>query len=188
MTLKRCLLLAITMISSLALTAANKPQTVYVYGFAASFNDSTVYFTDIYQVDSAYVDSKTKFLYSRNDYTYQLRHYLTGKGLSNMTCVTCFAFTRKDAEKKFAALRKRYITGNNFDVNYINAGDFSYEAVKYDESKPEVKAEKPKKPKSSNGGPGGPGGGPGGPGGAGGPGGGMGGMGGGPGGGMGGSF
>ncbi len=181
MTLKRCLLLAVTMISSLAMTAANKQQTVYMYGFAASFNDSTVYFTDIYQVDSAYVDNKTKFLYSRHEYTYQLRNYLTNKGLSNMTCVTGFAFTRKDAEKEFTALRKRYIAGNHFDVNYINVDDFSYEAVKYDEDQPEVKVEKPKKPKGGKGAPGGPGG-MGGPGGA------PGGMGGGPGGGMGGSF
>ncbi len=157
MTLKRCLFLALMVLSSVAMSAVNKAQTIYLYGFAASFNDSTVYFTDIYELDSAYVDTKTRFLYSRNDYSYQLQQYLADKGYKNATCVTGFAFTRKDAEKKFTALRKRYITGNHYNVNYIKADEFSYQAVKFDGQETEEPAVKPKKQKRIKGkGPGGP--------------------------------
>ncbi len=177
MTLKRHLLLAMLTLLTLTAGAKNKLCTVYMYGFAASFNDSTVYFTDIIQMDSAYVDTKTGFLYSRNDYSHQLRNYLSGQGLQNMTCITSFALKRKDAEKKFANLRKRYITGNHYDVNYLTADKFTYIPVEMDEAaEQEAQQEKPKMPKGNSGGPGGPGGGA--PGG-GGPGGGMSGMGGG---------
>ncbi len=178
MTLKRHLLLAMLVLVTLTAGAKNKLCTVYMYGFAASFNDSTVYFTDIIQMDSAYVDEKTGFLYSRDDYSHQLRNYLVAQGFKNMTCITSFALKRKDAEKKFANLRKRYIAGNHYDVNYLTADKFTYIAVELDEAAAQVEQqEKPKKPKGEGGfGQGGPGGG--GPGG-GGPGGGMSGMGGG---------
>lgn len=57
-----------------ALTFALQKHTPgYICGFATSFNDSTVYFTDIQYMDSTYTDSKTGFLYSRDNYSYQLR-------------------------------------------------------------------------------------------------------------------
>ena len=57
---KKIIMTLATMLLTTGAWAALKPKTIYVYGFAASFNDSTVYFTDIQQVDSAYIDSKTK--------------------------------------------------------------------------------------------------------------------------------
>ena len=42
---------------SLGVQAEKKPkmQTVYIFGFSASFTDSTAYLTDVMQLDSAYV-------------------------------------------------------------------------------------------------------------------------------------
>ena len=55
-----------------AATAQNiqVPQA-YMFGFAASFNDSTVFFTDIQQVDSVWVTKKKGFLAGRSNYAYQ---------------------------------------------------------------------------------------------------------------------
>ena len=63
-------LFATTVISAKR-TAVDK---VYMFGFAASFNDSTVYFTNVQTVDSAWMDTKTKFLLGRDNYSYQLRN------------------------------------------------------------------------------------------------------------------
>lgn len=106
-----------------------RPKTIFVYGFAASFNDSTVYFTDIQQVDSAYIDSKTKFLYSRENYSYQLRDYLAKLGFKNATCVTSFSKSKKEAEKKYLALRKKYLEGGKYNINYLKEQDFRYQAI-----------------------------------------------------------
>ena len=63
MILKKLLLVlvAFLMVGSVA-KAADKTKKVYVYGIAISFNDSTVYMTDIQTLDSAAVkrrDSST---------------------------------------------------------------------------------------------------------------------------------
>ena len=89
-----------------ALTFAVQKHTPgYICGFATSFNDSTVYFTDIQYMDSTYTDSKTGFLYSRDNYSYQLRGHMQKNGVANPTCITFFSKKRKDVEKKYAALK-----------------------------------------------------------------------------------
>lgn len=126
---KKIILTLVAMLMATGAWAELKPKTVFVYGFAASFNDSTVYFTDIQQLDSAYIDSKTKFLYSRENYSYQLRDYLDKLGFKNATCTTSFATTKKEAEKKYLALRKKYLEGGHYYINYLKEQDFRYQAI-----------------------------------------------------------
>ena len=97
--LKKYLFVA-TFLLTLATTASAKlVQTkVYLFGMAASFNDSTAYLTDVQEID-AWINDKGKFLYSRENYSYQLRDFLQSQGFANATCITCFALSRKKAEK-----------------------------------------------------------------------------------------
>ena len=81
MKLRLYLALAAMLLPSL-MFAAQKNVPLYVCGLATSFNDSTVYFTEIQKIDSAYVDSKTGFLYGRDSYSYQLREQMQKQGLS----------------------------------------------------------------------------------------------------------
>lgn len=129
MDLKRRLLCALMVLGCLSAMAENKARTVYLYGFAASFNDSTVYFTGVQKLDSAYLDTKTKFLYSRENYSYQLRDYLAGIGFSNATCITSFAGTPKEAEKKYQALRKKYTGKGNYVIKDIKEAEFSFKPI-----------------------------------------------------------
>ncbi|WP_308239684.1 hypothetical protein [uncultured Prevotella sp.] len=118
-----------------ALTFAVQKHTPgYICGFATSFNDSTVYFTDIQYMDSTYTDSKTGFLYSRDNYSYQLRGHMQKNGVANPTCITFFSKKRKDVEKKYAALKKRYATKGRYDVKYLLASDFAFTPIIPDES------------------------------------------------------
>ena len=110
----------------LCLWGATRPAKVYLFGFASSFNDSTVYFTEIQQLDSVYIESKTKFLFSRENYSNQLREHLQQEGVKTPTCVTCFALKKKDIDKKYARLRK-------FIVKEVKQPGFRYEAIKPDE-------------------------------------------------------
>lgn len=114
--------------------AINKQETLYLYGIATTFNDSTVYITEIQQMDDTWVDTKTGFLYSRDNYSYQLRDYLKKNGVAHPTCVTVFGKTRKDAEKKYIAIKKKYATKGQYDIKYITSHDFSYNAIIPDES------------------------------------------------------
>ena len=132
-----------------ALTFAVQKHTPgYICGFATSFNDSTVYFTDIQYLVSTYTVSKTGFLYSRDNYSYQLRGHMQKNGVANPTCITFFSKKRKDVEKKYAALKKRYATKGRYDVKYLLASDFVFTPIIPDES--EMKdAHKPAKIKKS---------------------------------------
>lgn len=93
---------------AISMLAKGHRETVYIFGFAASFNDSTVYFTDVQRIDSAWIDSKTKFLMSRENYSAQLAGYLESQGLKNQVCVTSFAKKENKAKKKLQKMVKRY--------------------------------------------------------------------------------
>ena len=100
--------LAIAAFSSLAVTAKNEAKTAYIFGFAASFNDSTVYITPVQQLDSAYITSKNHFLVNRENYSYQLRDYLEQQGAGNRTCIVMYDTDQKKAEKKWIKLYEHY--------------------------------------------------------------------------------
>ena len=131
--MRKLILTLVVALTALTASAVNKPEKVYMYGFAASFNDSTVYFTSLQEIDSVYIDSKTKFLYSRDNYSYQLRDYLSAHGAENYTCTTVFALNRKAAEKKYAKLRKRYTQGGKYTVKELSKTDFIFVPIKEQE-------------------------------------------------------
>lgn len=142
---------AIMLMMSLQASAVVRPTTLYAYGFSASFNDSTVYFTEIQQIDSAWVNQRNGFLYSRDSYSYQLKNYLQNLGVENPTCIISFAKTRKEAEKKYMALRKKYTKEvGAFTVKYVSLQEFQFIAISAqddpnvvtDDSKEAIKAEK----------------------------------------------
>lgn len=143
------------LISILPIQAKIVKQATYIYGFATSFNDSTVYLAEIQLVDGAWVDTKTGFLYGRDSYSYQMRDWLKGKGFKAPTCVTGFANTRKKAEEKYLKLRNKYLAKGRYDIKYLGVSDFRYNAVEFDEEKVYVdsatsKVVKTKKQKKTN--------------------------------------
>jgi len=116
------------------LTAKNRcVPKLYAFGFAASFNDSTVHFTDIQEMDSVWINDKNKFLIDREDYSYQLRNYMESRGLPHRTCVISYALTLKDAQKKYSKMRDRYVKRGGVDIKMIPNEEFKFTAIKLDE-------------------------------------------------------
>ena len=105
-------------------------QTVHLYGFAASFNDSIVYFTDLQTIAQAAID--------RNN-SNQLRDYLATQGYPHATCVTVWATSRAALEKKYQRMRSRYLMLANrrakkngtasYTIKYLTPEEFSYTPV-----------------------------------------------------------
>ena len=114
-------------------SAENHARKVFMFGFAASFNDSTVYFTDIQEVDSVWLETKNKFLYSRDNYSYQLKDHLKGIGQEHPACLVVFAEKKKDAARKDVKMRKRYVSNKKgqhlYNIKYINANDFRFKGI-----------------------------------------------------------
>ena len=151
-------LIATAMLLGISMQVSAKDKEVskvYMFGFAASFNDSTIYITDIQEIKGAYVVERTKFLVNRDEYSYQLRNYLQGQGNAFPTCITSYAYDRKTIEKKFAKIKKRYIDKNKgrYIIVNISKEQFTYqpvssdEVVNVDESEQTVQQSKSKKKK-----------------------------------------
>lgn len=127
--------LAVVMLVASTATAKKVvvPQ-MYMFGFAASFNDTIVHFTNIQKVDSVWVDAKTKFLADREVYSSQLQQYLTNQKMPYRTCVVVYAETREKAEKKYLKLRRLYVSpkkdhGQRYEVRYIEDDKFRFHSV-----------------------------------------------------------
>ena len=109
-----------------------KVPHAYMFGFVASFNDSTVYFTNIQQVDSVWVTKKKEMLAGRNHYSYQLREFFTQqRNLPNRTCVVIANTNRKKVEKKYIKMKNKYLVKSKkpYDVRNIADTDFKFQAV-----------------------------------------------------------
>ena len=109
-----------------------KVPQAYMFGFVASFNDSTVYFTNIQQVDNAWVTKKKQFLAGRNQYSIQLREYFANqRNMPNRTCVVIANVDRKKLEKKYIKMKNKYLVKSKkpYDVRNISESDFKFETV-----------------------------------------------------------
>ena len=106
---------------------------LYAFGFSASFNDSIVYFNDIQEIDSAWINDKTDFLVSRDNYSYQLKNYFTNIGQEHRTCVISFALKRKDIEKKYKKMKGKYVKAGKFSIKTLGKNDFQFTTIKPDD-------------------------------------------------------
>lgn len=107
-------------------------KPVYLFGFSASFKDSVVYITDVQDIKGAWMDSKTKHLLGRENYSAQLKDYLTTKlQLKDRVCLVFYAVNKKDAEKQYQKIKAKYTekAKGAFDVRYLPLGDFRFDAV-----------------------------------------------------------
>jgi len=80
-----------------------------MFGFATSFVDSLAFITDVQYIDSAYVDTKTKFLIGRNLYSVQLQDFLEKNENCNHPVTSIFFGKKKEkVEKKMLSVRRRF--------------------------------------------------------------------------------
>lgn len=98
---------------TMSLTAKNiTVPKMYMFGFAASFNDSIVHFTDIQTLDNVWIDQKTHFLLGRENFSYQLRDFLADKmQMPHRTCVIIYNQDRQKLEKEYLKMKRIYTTG-----------------------------------------------------------------------------
>ena len=101
--------IAATLLIAVSMQAKDEMKRIYIFGFASSFNDSIVCFTDVQAVDSAWLNSKNHFLVSREDYSYQLRDYLEGEGYKHPTCMVSYSTNLKKLTKKYNKDRKSVV-------------------------------------------------------------------------------
>lgn len=101
-----------------------KSEGVYLFGIAASFNDSVVYFTPIHRVDS--VKLEKGFLPQRHAYSYQLKNQIeASKNKQDYTCMIYFSDTKAKLEKEAAKVKAKYVKSKT-RMEEIPASEFTF--------------------------------------------------------------
>ena len=121
---------------SIGMQAEKKPrmQTVYIFGFSASFTDSLAYLTDVMQLDSAYVTTKG-FLADRSLYSLQLENYVQEKyNLLHTTNAVFFSLKKNTLDKKYDRVKRMYQSGENLKLNLLHTEDFRFLPQEYIET------------------------------------------------------
>lgn len=155
--------IAAALLLSISVQAKDEIKRVYIFGFASSFNDSTVCITDIQAVDSAWLNTKNHFLVSRENYSYQLRDYLEAQGHQHPTCMVSYGTSLKTVKKKWDNLLARYTAKPkvkkqksnkkvgatpNYQVKKIGMDQFVFQAIQPDNVTEEETTEVKSSPKT----------------------------------------
>ena len=126
--LRYILLLAVTLLTVEASAKIEMKDNIYMFGFSASFKDSVIYATDIQNPQGLWIDTKKDYLINLDEYSHQLKVYLTEKlQQQNRICMVFFYDKKKKAEKEFLKLMKKYKKG--YEVRHVSAAEFKFEPI-----------------------------------------------------------
>ena len=104
-------------------------KPVYVFGIAASFSDTVVYYTPVQLVDSVVLD-RHGFLPRRELYSYQLKNYVEySLGKPNYTCMIYFSEKKVKLEREATKIIDKY-RKDNVSVQMLDGKDFVFEKPK----------------------------------------------------------
>jgi len=128
------MLSALFMVSGTVSAAKQPVPKIYMFGVAASFTDTIVHFTDIQEVDSAWINTKNKFLLERQAYSYQLRDYLDQiLQMPNRTCIVFYSQKKEKLEKKYQKMKTLYTKSKDgkvhFDLRQLDQEQFHFKTV-----------------------------------------------------------
>jgi hypothetical protein len=146
------------MLPSLTTAKVKVVPRMYMFGFAASFNDTIVHFTEIQAVDSVWYDTKNRFMLGREHYSQQLRNHLADRDMPARTSIVFFNKKPKRLQKKYQKMMKLYAgtkkSKSHNDIRTIGGDEFKFMSVNMDntviEDEPvvvETKKDKKKKRK-----------------------------------------
>lgn len=108
--------------------------TLFLFGVALNPTDSVVYITDELLIENTQVYKKSKFLVNRDDYSYQLRDYMTSQGIRNRTCSITYAKSINALDKKYKKQVARF-QKRGYLIQHVDQGVFRFKTVRTEEEK-----------------------------------------------------
>lgn len=106
-------------------------RRVYIFGFAASFTDSTACQTVVQTIDSAWIDGH-KFLVDRSLYGLQMQNYMeTQEHSKNSICSIFFDTNPRKLQRIWRRVRKRYEKSQGLQFKVIGEDRFHFIAEEY---------------------------------------------------------
>ncbi len=129
--------LCVLMLGACLTTAEARKQPVphmYMFGMAASFNDTIIHFTDIQELDSVWIETKNNFLLERSGYSSQLRDFLTQQQqMGNRTCIVFYNQKRSKLQKEYEKVMRLYTKSKDgqqhFDIRHLDPQQFHFTTI-----------------------------------------------------------
>lgn len=122
----RILFALVALCAALQVSARDRQQSIYMFAYGTSFNDSTIYLSTVEVVKNATLEQKTNFLNNRLSYSNAFKQFLDVKYSGIHTTAVIFNVKREKLEKMYLKIRRNTQKSRAMRLVEVPASDFRF--------------------------------------------------------------
>lgn len=122
----RILFALVALCAALQVSARDRQQSIYMFAYGTSFNDSTIYLSTVEVVKNATLEQKTNFLNNRLSYSNAFKQFLDVKYSGIHTTAVFFNVKREKLEKMYLKIRRNTQKSRTMRLVEVTASDFRF--------------------------------------------------------------
>lgn len=122
----RILFALVALCAALQVSARDRQQSIYMFAYGTSFNDSTIYLSTVEVVKNATLEQKTNFLNNRLSYSNSFKQFLDVKYSGIHTTAVFFNVKREKLEKMYLKIRRNTQKSKAMRLVEVPASDFRF--------------------------------------------------------------
>lgn len=122
----RILFALVALCAALQVLARDRQQSIYMFAYGTSFNDSTIYLSTVEVVKNATLEQKTNFLNNRLSYSNAFKQFLDVKYNGIHTTAVFFNVKREKLEKMYLKIRRNTQKSRTMRLVEVPASDFRF--------------------------------------------------------------
>lgn len=122
----RILFALVALCAALQVSARDRQQSIYMFAYGTSFNDSTIYLSTVEVVKNVTLEQKTNFLNNRLSYSNAFKQFLDVKYSGIHTTAVFFNVKREKLEKMYLKIRRNTQKGRTMRLVEVPASDFRF--------------------------------------------------------------
>lgn len=125
----RILFALVALCAALQVSARDRQQSIYMFAYGTSFNDSTIYLSTVEVVKNATLEQKTNFLNNRLSYSNSFKQFLDVKYGGIHTTAVFFNVKREKLEKMYLKIRRNTQKSRTMRLVEVSASDFRFSVL-----------------------------------------------------------
>lgn len=122
----RILFALVALCAALQVSARDRQQSIYMFAYGTSFNDSTIYLSTVEVVKNATLEQKTNFLNNRLSYSNAFKQFLDVKYSGIHTTAVFFNLKREKLEKMYLKIRRNTQKSKAMRLVEVPVSDFRF--------------------------------------------------------------
>lgn len=122
----RILFALVALCAALQVSARDRQQSIYMFAYGTSFNDSTIYLSTVEVVKNATLEQKTNFLNNRLSYSNTFKQFLDVKYSGIHTTAVFFNVKREKLEKMYLKIRRNTQKSKAMRLVEVPVSDFRF--------------------------------------------------------------